>query len=68
MEPSEMFLWMWAIGATVLAVWFKHQARSRGGAMVAMMLGIRYIAEGKAKAIIENGLIRIKENEDATTN
>jgi len=67
MEPSELFLWVWAVCATVLAVWFKHQARSRGVAMVAMMLGFKHVAEGSAKVTIEDGMLRIRENEDATT-
>ena len=64
MEPSEMFLWGWAIVATVLAIWFKHMARSRGIAMVALMVGFRHVAEGKAEVFMENGQIRVKEKED----
>ena len=31
MEPSELFMWVWAIGATMLAVLFNHRASMRGG-------------------------------------
>lgn len=68
MEPSELFVFVWATVATVLAVWFKHQARARGIAMVALMVGFRHVAEGNAEVTIENGQLRVREKENATTN
>ena len=61
MEASELFLMGWAICATVLAIWFKHQARDRGIAMVALMVGFKHVAEGKAEVTIEDGQLRVKE-------
>jgi hypothetical protein len=68
MEPSELFVFIWATVATILAVWFKHQARSRGIAMVALMVGFKHVAEGRAEVTIEDGQLRVREKEDATTN
>jgi hypothetical protein len=67
MEASELFLIGWATVATILAVWFRHQARSRGIAMVAMMVGFKEVAEGNAKITIEDGMLRIREKTNATT-
>ncbi len=69
MEPSEMFLWVWAVCATVLAVWFKHVAKVRGMAMLALTLGFKHIAEGKAEITMVDGEMRIKKvgGKDDTT-
>jgi len=67
MEASEMFLMAWAVVATMLAVYFNHQARSRGIAMFALMMGFRHVAEGKAEVYMDGEQLRIKEKEDVTT-
>lgn len=68
MELSEMFLWMWAVGATVLAVYFNHHARMREKVLVITMLAFRDVADGKAEVYMDNDQLRIREKKDATTN
>jgi hypothetical protein len=61
MEASELFVFVWAMGATGFAVYYQHLARSRGIAMVALMVGFKHVAEGKAEVTIEDGQLRVKE-------
>lgn len=61
MEASELFLWMWAVGATVLAVYFKHHAKMREKVLVITMLAFRDVANGKAEVYMEGEQLRIKE-------
>lgn len=61
MEASELFLWMWAVGATVLAVYFKHHASMREKVLVITMLAFRDVANGKAEVYMEGEQLRIKE-------
>ena len=70
MEPSELFMWVWAIGATMLAVLFNHRASMRGKMLVVLTIGIRHIAEGKAEVSIKDGEVLLKkvEGKNATTN
>jgi len=67
MEASELFVFIWAMGATGFAVYYQHQARARGIAMVAMMVGFKHVAEGNAEVTIKDGQLRIREKENATT-
>lgn len=64
MELSEMFLWMWAVGATVLAVYFKHHAGMREKVLIITMLAFKDVAQGKAEVYMEGDQLRIKEKKD----
>ena len=68
MEASELFLWMWAVVATMLAVYFNHHARMREKVLVITMLAFRDVADGKAEVYMDDGQLRIREKKDATTN
>ena len=67
MEASELFVFIWAMGATGFAVYYQHVARARGIAMIAMMVGFKHVAEGKAEVTMVDGQMRIKEKTNATT-
>jgi len=67
METSELFLVVWAVVATMLAVYFNHHARMRDKVLVITMLAFKDVGEGKAEVSIEDGQLRIKEKKDATT-
>lgn len=67
MEPSELFVFIWAMGATGFAVYYQHVARARGIAMIAMMVGFRHVAEGKAEVYMDGEQLRIKEKANVTT-
>lgn len=68
MEASELFLVVWAVVATMLAVYFKHHAKMREKVLVITMLAFRDVANGKAEVYMEGEQLRIKEKKDATTN
>lgn len=61
MESSELFLVVWAVVASVLAIYFHHHASMRGKLLVILTLGMQHIAEGKAEIYVEDGEIRIKK-------
>jgi hypothetical protein len=67
MQTSEIFLLVWAGIATALAVWFNHEARKAHFVLFKTMYVFKDLAEGKAEVSIENGNLKIKEKEDATT-
>ena len=61
MESSEIFLAVWATIATVLAIYYRHKMIDFKIAIILQQFGIRMIGEGKAKVIIENDRVLIKE-------
>ena len=61
MESSELFLVVWAVAASVLAIYFQHHASMRGKLLIVMSLGMKHVAEGKAEIYVEDGEIRIKK-------
>ena len=67
MEASELFLVIWAVVATMLAVYFNHHARMRDRVLVITMLAFKDVAEGKAEVSIKDGQLQIKEKKDVTT-
>ena len=70
MEPSELFMWVWAVSATILAVFFRYHASMRGKMLVVLTIGIRHIAEGKAEVSIKDGEVLLKkvEGKNVTAN
>lgn len=64
MEASELFLVVWAVIATMLAVYFKHHASMREKVLVITMLAFKDVAEGKAEVYMDDGQLRIKEKKD----
>ena len=65
MQPSEMFLWVWAVCATALAVFFSYHANMRGKMLIILTLGVRHIAEGKAEVAMVDGEVVLKKKEKA---
>ena len=64
-QPSEYFLLVWAVGATILAVYNGYISHRYSRALSAMMLVVRDIAEGKAEIkMIGEGKIQIKKIKD----
>lgn len=60
MTVSEMFLALWAVIATVLAVMFQNQIRGLKFKIVAILISIDQVAQGKAVIEEVNGSVRIR--------
>lgn len=67
MQPSEIFMWIWAILATTLAVFFRYHANMRGKLLLVMTIGMRHIAEGKAEIRIEDGEVKLRKKDEPRT-
>lgn len=59
-----MFLVIWAVVATMLAVYFNHHARMREKVLVITMLAFRDVADGKAEVYMDGEQLRIREKKD----
>jgi predicted negative regulator of RcsB-dependent stress response len=63
MESSEIFLAVWAIIATILAIVFKHRGDQAVRALIIFRMGVLLIAEGKAEATMNGDTVQIKSVE-----
>jgi len=61
MEYSELFLLAWAILATTLAVYFQHKMSEYKMVIIVQQLGFKMIGEGRAKVVIENETVSVRE-------
>jgi len=61
MEYSELFLLAWAILATTLAVYFRHKMSEYKMVIIVQQLGFKMIGEGRAKVVIENETVSVRE-------
>lgn len=59
MQPSDVFLMYWAVGATALAVYFYYKLIKRNTAINVMMHAFHDIAEGKAKLTLRGNKLSI---------
>jgi hypothetical protein len=60
MESSEIFLMVWAIVATILAVVFKHLAHRAHKTLLVFQLGLMLLAEGRATVYKDGDKVGIK--------
>jgi len=60
METSQIFLLVWAIVATVLAVVFKHLLSTSMQKLFMFHLALELLAEGKAEVVKENDKIQVR--------
>jgi len=61
MEYSEVFLLAWATLTTTLAVYFRHKMSEYKMVIIVQQLGFKMIGEGRAKVIIENDTVLVRE-------
>lgn len=65
MQPSDVFLMYWAIGATALAVYFYYKMHKFGTAVNAMMIVMHDLAEGKAEIkMVGEDRIQVKKTKE----
>jgi len=56
-----LFLLAWAILATTLAVYFRHKMSEYKMVIIVQQLGFKMIGEGRAKVVIENETVSVRE-------
>lgn len=61
MSPAEIFLMVWAVIATIIAIGFYTIARHLRLAVIILNFGIQMIGEGKAKLVPNGGGFKIEE-------
>lgn len=61
MSVAELFLLGWAVSATIFAIAYHHLSKRLRVALFVMQLGVRLIAESKAKVVIDGDNVKIVE-------
>jgi len=56
-----VFLLAWATLTTTLAVYFRHKMSEYKMVIIVQQLGFKMIGEGRAKVVIENETVSVRE-------